>query len=124
MTIHYRIDISDVDQELERLENAPGFTAIAALEGVLAASFAATQAHTHVITGSLRNSGSLSSEMSEHSWEGTITYGGPSPGFPNDPVDYAIYEYARGGAHRFLDPASAMSDRYGSVVEDSLRGGK
>lgn len=79
------------------------------LELMLAAAFAETQAATHVITGSLKASGKTESDFDDDQWEGSISYGGvlwkaPAPGPANDPVDYAIYEMARGGDHDFFGP--------------------
>lgn len=80
----------------------PGEETVAALDAVLDAAFVETQFLVHVITGSLRASGRTSSDTSESEWSGEITYGGPSPGFPHDPVDYARSEFGKGGEHDAL----------------------
>src|SRR5688572_14562048 len=107
------VDISDLDAELERLENAPGFKTILALESLLATQFAATQLQVHIETHSLKTSGKVDSELGRGIWKGEIEYGGISPGSYNDPVDYAIYEYERGGSHNFIKPAVDSDHLYG-----------
>lgn len=94
---------------------SPNFETIGRLEAVLHMGFLETQAATHVITGSLKLSGTTSSEFDGDVWTGTITYGGPSAG-PNNPVEYAIYEMARGGAHDFLAPLTALDDAFLEAV--------
>lgn len=116
--VRVTVDDDDIDDELSRLIAPP----LMALEGVLTAQFAATQAQVHVDTGSLRGSGEIDSAYARGVWEGQITYGGPSPGFPNDPVDYAYYEFRRGGAHDFREPAEALDARYGQAMRRHLRG--
>lgn len=80
----------------------PGVETVAALDAVIDAAFAETQTLVHVITGSLKGSGRTFSDVSEGEWSGGISYGGPSPGFPNNPVNYAKYEFGRGGEHNAL----------------------
>lgn len=75
---------------------------IAELELALHQAFEFTQSQVHVITGSLRGSGRPESDYVDSVWIGSVTYGGDSPGFPNDPVEYATYEMARGGDHNFM----------------------
>lgn len=103
-TVQY--DFDDLDgliADVRNLSNAPSFRVIRGLERTLRNAFLDTQAKVHVITSSLKGSGRSSSEfVAPTHWEGHITYGGPSPGFPNDPVVYAIYEMARGGEHDFF----------------------
>lgn len=97
------------------LENMAGplHAPVGEMEVLFHAAFEETQAATHIITGSLKASGHTDTDVSENAWTGQIIYGGPlfgvpAPGPPNDPVDYAIYELARGGAHDFLAPAEAI----------------
>jgi hypothetical protein len=91
-----------VIDELKRLGGPPGFKVVGSLEAALAVAFADTQAKTHVITGSLKASGKTETDFdSQGNWTGAISYGGASAG-PNNPVDYAIYEMARGGEHDFF----------------------
>jgi hypothetical protein len=109
----------DTDEVLERwvvaLESmaAPIHRPVGEIETLFRVAFEATQAATHVITGSLKASGHTDTDVTEDSWTGRIIYGGPlfgapAPGPPNDPVEYAIYEMARGGEHDFLAPAEAV----------------
>lgn len=91
MSIRIEVDMSDVMHELDRLKEMPGLPMVEGLEGVLATVFAETQLTTPVDTGSLRGSGKISSEVTEDKWDGAITYGGLSPGFPHNPVTYAWY---------------------------------
>ena len=91
------------------------------LEALLDAAFMETQAATHVITESLKASGKVSSDFDGDKWEGVISYGGPlwrvpTPGPPNDPVDYAVYEMARGGTHDFFAPLIAFDGRFEEAI--------
>lgn len=121
-TVHFYVDISDADKELARLEDEPSLATIAGFEGVLAASFGATQMAVHIITGSLRGSGKIGSDYQNDTWSGEISYGGVSAGFVNDPVKYAWYEMRRGWDHDFLAPARDLHHRYGEIISDVLRG--
>ena len=99
------------------------FRITARLESVLAEFFADTQARTHVISGSLKASGQPQSDYDGDLWTGEVTYGGvmwrtPTPGPPNDPVDYAIYEMARGGDHDFFAGGPAYIDKFEDVVNE------
>jgi hypothetical protein len=91
MSVRIEVDMSDVMREFDRLKDMPNLPMISGLEGVLATTFAETQLTTPVDTGSLRGSGKISSEVTEDRWDGAITYGGASPGFPHDPVTYAWF---------------------------------
>jgi hypothetical protein len=117
-----------IDDELDRLERMPTEDMEARLNAVLTSAFFATQADVHVETGSLRGSGNAYFE-DEHSggveqgqWVGVIQYGGPSPGFINDPVRYAAYEQARGGAHDFMVPFFAFEDAFKEAMRSGLQG--
>ena len=99
------------------------FRITARLEKVLAEFFEDTQARTHIITGSLKSSGVTDSDYDGDLWHGSVTYGGslwktPAPGPPNDPVDYAIYEMARGGEHDFFSGYPAYMDKFEEVVNE------
>lgn len=109
-----------VEMELQRLESHPTPHMLANLEDALSQVFAMTQAQVHVITGSLKGSGKTSSKADQNSWEGTIEYGGPSPGFPNNPVNYAIYERARGGTHDFLANVHLANELFEQAIEEAL----
>lgn len=108
--------------ELDRLDGLPDHGATEALNAVLLDLLAESKARTHVITGSLKNSGRAETKQDSHEWEGKIIFGGPSPGFPNDPVRYAGYERARGGEHDFLKDAFLFHDRFSEAVRSSLQG--
>jgi len=90
------------------------------LDAVLELGFAQTQAVVHVETGSLKSSGNSSSKSDRLTkrWEGEIQYGGPSTSI-NNPVDYAIYEKRRDGAHDFFAPLHLLHPLYVSAI---LRG--
>lgn len=97
----------------------PSFKLVHELELVLAAAFADTQARAHVITGSLKASGKTSSDFDGEDWKGEISYGGASAG-PNNPVDYAIYEMARGGDHDFFAGLPGYESKFESAIEKYL----
>jgi hypothetical protein len=91
VSIRIEVDMHEVLDELDRLKDMPNLPMITGLEGVLATTFTQTQLTTPVDTGSLRGSGKISSEVTDDQWDGAITYGGASPGFPHDPVNYAWF---------------------------------
>ncbi len=122
MTVYSYIDISDVDNELKRLEDAPSFKTVAALEATLSTQYAASQQAVHIQTHSLKTSGSIESDLGRSVWRGEISYGGVSLGSFHNPVDYAEFEQARGGAHDFIEPVIESSWLYGIVVEAAVRG--
>lgn len=99
--VRIEADLRDFFRALDILEG-PGPETVSALDVALMEGFTQTQSSTHVITGSLKGSGRKSSEVAHQGWRGEISYGGPAPGFPRDPVDYAKYELQRGGAHDFF----------------------
>jgi hypothetical protein len=111
-----------IDTEINRLADGPTSADLLEFEIVLEDQFRATQAAVHVITRSLKGSGRSSFKMDENSWEGEITYGGPSPGFLHNPVDYAEYERERDGNHDFLAPAETLSAGYIKAMDEFLRG--
>lgn len=103
LSISFDVDLGNVPRELARLEHPP----VIELEGVLATTFAITQARVHVITGKLKASGHPDSEYFNDIWSGTLSYDG-NPG---------IFELARGprpskhhkppDTHFFFDPVEA-----------------
>lgn len=100
-TITLTGDITEADNHLSKVLGAvPAL--VREYELLLHNAFETTQSDVHVITGSLRGSGKVSSDVEENTWIGAITYGGDSPGFPHDPVTYADTERARGGDHDFF----------------------
>lgn len=112
---------NDIENEIDRLVNGPTAVDLLKFEAVLTAQFRATQTSVHKITFSLMRSGKMSSDMSNNSWEGVISYGGTTTGI-NNPVDYAEYERERGTSHDFLAPAIEMSDSYIQAMNDFLGG--
>lgn len=114
-------DYSQMDHELDRIDSLPDGEMKGLLDAVLAAAFAATQEDVHVETGSLKSSGRTESHSAGAKWQGEIHYGGPSMG-PNNPVDYAIYEKARGGPHDFFLPLAAFEDAFAEAVAKGLGG--
>lgn len=120
MSVRFTVDDRDQDAEFDRLTDMGRATTD--LEHILALQFSAGQAAVHVITGSLRGSETIDSDMVAGRWTGTISFGGAAPGFENDPVDYAVYEAARGGRHDFTIPIYRQSGRYRAAVLRHLRG--
>jgi hypothetical protein len=110
-----------IEDEVNRLADGPTLMDLEHFEIVLDLQFVATQEAVHVITGSLRSSGRASSNMSEGTWEGEITYGGPSTGIHN-PVDYAEYERERGNFHDFLAAVKIYEEYYVRAMNSFLGG--
>ena len=101
MTIKLHSDYSAIDKELDRVSNLPGPSGKAKLDAAHAMNFAIAQAEVDIDTSSLLGSGRQSTSGSKFQWEGRMSWGGSSVGV-NNPVDYAIYELARGGGHDWL----------------------
>lgn len=101
-------DYSDIDRHLDKVGSAPTTTGKAALETVLGMALIELKRATHVQTGSLVASEKAESDSGGNTWVGTLTAGGPSTGV-NNPVDYAIYERARGDAHDFLETQDLLA---------------
>ncbi len=125
MTVTITVNARDAERELGRLAPGPTASDLLRLETVHSAVFGLTQTAVHVITGSLKTSAKISSDFRRNVWTGRIGYGGAAPGAVFNPVKYAEYEWARGGAHDFLAPALADdTDRaYLNAVLDFLRDG-
>jgi hypothetical protein len=94
--------LSEIIEDLRRIGQAPSPETTAKLDAALAATFADTQARTHVLTGELKASGTASSEAYGDEWSGEITYGGPG-------VEQAIFEMA-------------LNDQVGEPSHDFLAG--
>lgn len=118
------VGLTEMIDEIGRVGGEPSFRVIAKLEETLAENFAMTQERVHVITGSLKLSGFTDSHWDPESygWTGTIIYGGASTG-PNNPVDYAIYEMARGGEHDFMADVPEDDHGYKEAIEQHFKGG-
>lgn len=107
-------------------ESAEPYEATVKLEALVQTAFAETQAATHIITGSLKASGKTETDMHDDEWVGTIEYGGalwktPAPGPANDPVDYAIYEMARGGDHDFFAPLHVYEGKVEEILVEHFK---
>ena len=125
--IHISSNWTEIDAELDRVESLPGFKGKKILDAVLDLAFLTTQEAVHVETESLKLSGKSKSDVDHifRNWEGEITYGGPSTGV-NNPVDYAIYEKARGthwagpssvkGDHDFMRPLDSFGPFWTAAV--------
>lgn len=113
-------DYAEIDAHFDKLSKAPTPRGVMALEAVLNTGLGIVKVGTHVLTGSLKASEKADSERTEpHGWEGTITAGGPSTGV-NNPVDYAIYEKRRGGAHDFFEPLDGMKPLWVKAVQEGM----
>lgn len=120
--VYIEVDVSDVEKELDRIIDGPNTANVIEFESILATQFQITQQAVHIITGSLRNSGKISSRMDNNSWQGEITYGGLSAGAVHNPVRYAHYEQERDGSHDYMESIYKLDSRYGDAVEDWLKG--
>jgi hypothetical protein len=117
--IHIDRISDDIEKEIDRLAAGPTIEDYEHFEANLIGQFAETQATVHVITGSLKSSGKISSRSTDTRWEGEITYGGPSAGVHN-PVEYAEFERNRDGNHDFLAPVSQHEAGYISAMNSFL----
>lgn len=128
--IHLSSDYSEIDAELDRLTRMPTAKAKHLLDWVLSTGFKLTQAAVHVETGALKASGTKESSVNRifQVWEGEITYGSPG----GSPVDYAIYEKARGiggaggpsdayGDHNFMAPLHSLDPEFRAALKAALR---
>lgn len=121
--IHLSSDWSEIDNELDRIAGLPDFKTKAYLGAVLNQGYVESLARTHVDTGSLKSSGSKEEKFvkSDKRWEGEISFGGPSAGV-NNPVDYAIYEKARGEDHDFTANLHLLGPLWVTAVKAGLKG--
>jgi hypothetical protein len=118
------LDLGALEEEIDRvtLQDEP-YRITGPLNEVLYEAFADTQArvaspaHPHVPTyeptGALLESGRTESDFTGEVWTGTITYGDST-----GPVDYAIYEMARGGIHDWFSGLPGFGDRYLEAIAD------
>lgn len=111
MPIWINADYSEIDNELDRIIDMPNDKTTGLLDAVLDFGFKQTQAATHVLTGSLKSSLKKDSKETDSTWRGTISAGGASLGI-NNPVNYAIYEKARGGDHDFFGNLHLLHQMY------------
>lgn len=118
--IFFKGDYKDLDDELDRLASQPTRKTALLLDAVLEQGFKKTQAAVHIDTESLKGSGKKTSEVRGDKWEGQIEYGGSTPG-PKNPVNYAIYEKARGGEHDFMLPLKGLGPQIAAAVLAGMR---
>lgn len=119
--IHLSSDWSAIDSELDRIEAMPDFKTKVALEQVLTHGVVTIMADTHVLTGSLKSSIKKRSESEKITaeWKGEIEAGGASGGV-NNPVDYAIYEKARGEDHNFMASTKLLDPMWIDALKKGL----
>lgn len=116
-TIH--VDASEVMDSLQEIDDPHELTPY--LQGALGRVFMTSQSSVHVLTGSLKLSGRSTGGWSGDDWHGEITYGGPSAGV-NNPVEYAFYEWRRGGSHDFFGAAKQMDGVFSDAIVDFFGG--
>jgi len=146
--VRFNVEIGDSEHELDRLDSFD-LRFLLAMDTVLTAQFAATQALVHVISGSLRASGGHHSRIRDGVWEGEISYGGPlktapepaagasaGDAKPRNPVRYARLEQNRSGgrqvrrgsrsghatSHDFMLAAQGFEPEYEAAILAYLRG--
>lgn len=107
------------EREFDRLSKMPDAKMTAGLDAAFAAAYGQAEAQVHVRTGSLKASGKSETRSEEHTWDGEFSFGGPSTGI-NNPVDYAIYEKARGGAHDFLGNLQLAETLHVEAIKEGL----
>jgi hypothetical protein len=110
-----------VEGQLFEFDIAPDGKAAELLDVVLELAFELTQRAVHIDTHSLKSSGRWESDTDKirHTWVGLITYGGPTVG-PKNPVNYAIYERARGGSHDFFYPLGEVMPMFAEAVREGM----
>ena len=121
MVIHIESNIDHMIGVVDRLIGLPDFKTTEALDAALDAGFAEVLLATHIDTASLVGSMKKESESGSHSWEGKISAGGSTPG-PKNPVNYAIYEKARGGDHDFFEPLEHLDAAYKAAIKIGMLG--
>lgn len=117
--IELHSDWSRIEKEIRRLKNLPTAKDKRRLDRVLEWGLDRTQMDVHVRTGSLWMSGKTDSVMLLGRYSGTITYGGQSMGV-NNPVDYAIYELDRGGAHDFMRSTFLLHPLWVAAIKEII----
>lgn len=124
----YWVGLEALEEEIDRvtLVDEP-YRITGPLNEVLYEAFADTQArvaspaHPHVPTymptGKLLESGRVDQTFDGNVWIGTITYGDST-----GPVNYALFEMARGGIHDWFAGLPMFGDRYIAAIQDYWRG--
>jgi len=125
VAVYYTIDIDEVYNDVDRIGN-PGSSLTAALDAALNLVFTASQADVDVLTGALKASGRINTATDQNDWKGSVSYGDLSQNAPggdgvrdvNVGVNYAFYEWRRGGTHDFFRSAPLFEDSYGTAIID------
>lgn len=122
MKIYVAADFTPWDNKIRDMQSMPNPRTILALNRALTTAFEATQAAVHIDTHSLKSSGKKSSDRDRirNRWEGIISYGGATTGIKN-PVNYAMYERARGGPHDFFHPLPLLIPTFARIVRSAIR---
>lgn len=107
------------NREAGRLGRLPDAKTVAMLNAVLKDGLLEAVGLTHVDTGSLKSSAKSKSSKTLSQWEGEFSFGGPSAGI-NNPVDYAIYEKARGGEHDFFKAVHTLAPKFREAIKKGL----
>lgn len=113
-------DWSEIDAELNRVETIAIIDAHLNLTSVLKRGEALVTAAIDVESGSLKGSVNSSTSLrGGGNWHGEIIVGGGVGSV--GPIDYAWYEYRRGGAHSFFYPLPLLHEAYVEAILDGLR---
>lgn len=113
-------DWSEIDAEIERVSTTAIIDAHLNLNDVLDKGAGLVRRAIHVETGSLSRSVNTGSSMAGlANWHGHITVGGGVGAA--GPIDYAWYEYRRGGEHGFFYPLPLLHEDYIDAILDGLR---
>lgn len=111
-------DWSEIDAELDRISTIAIVVAHSELDKVLDLGTELVRAAVDVETGSLKGSTKGSSSSRGVNWHGKIVVGG-GVGLAG-PIDYAWYEYRRGGEHEFFYPLPLLHERYVQAILNGL----
>lgn len=117
--IYIKGDYSGIERDLNHLDHQPDSKMKKLLDTVLTAGYVGTQELVHIRTGSLKSSGKEKTSSGKRQWQGEIRYGGPSAGI-NNPVRYAIYEKARGGAHDFMHNLTLTHSEFVEAIKEGM----
>lgn len=135
--VYWKVDgLDNLIHDLKIMgKGVPTFRMLKGLQIVLEHAFLDTQEKAHVISGSLKASGKSSEDWDGEKWTANIEYGGPlittpipAPGYspsqtaPKDPVDYAIYEMARGGEHDWFRDLPLFEPFFEKVFDQFVDG--
>ncbi len=129
VAIFLNSDWSEIDAELRRLGRMPDGKTVRELNAAFDLLFEMSQEDVHVWTGALKGTARKShdTDRAAHTWEGDMVYG-------EEPLDYAIYELARGiggaggasdakGDHDFMRRVRLLGDDIlAAALERGLRG--